>query len=69
MALSERFSRLFELAENKMETVASMFSLGLGQGGDGWRWRRRLWVWEENLLEECRAFMLDVSLFPNVSDV
>jgi hypothetical protein len=68
-ALSERFPRLYELAENKMEIVASMFSLGLGQGGDGWRWRRRLWVWEENLLEECRAFLLDVSLFPNVSDV
>lgn len=37
--------------------------------GDGWRWRRRLWVWEENLLEECRALLFDVSLFPNVSDV
>jgi hypothetical protein len=68
-ALSERFPRLYELAENKTVTVASMFSLGIGQDGDGWRWRRRLWVWEENLLDECMAFLLDVSLVPNVSDV
>lgn len=25
-------------------------------------------MWEENLLEECRALLVDVSLFPNVSD-
>jgi hypothetical protein len=68
LALSEHFPRLFELAENKSETVAGMFSLGLGQGGEGWRWRRRLWVWEENLLDECRAVLFDVSLVPNVSD-
>ncbi|XP_024630112.2 uncharacterized protein [Medicago truncatula] len=45
-----------------------MFSLGLEQGGEGWRWRRRLWAGEENLLEELRALLLDVSLLPNVSD-
>jgi hypothetical protein len=68
LPLSERFPRLFELAENKLETVAGMFSLGLGHGGEGWRWRRRLWVWEENLLDECRVVLFDVSLVPNVSD-
>jgi len=65
---SERFRRLFDLAENKTISVANMFSLGLEQGGNGWSWRRRLWAWEENLLEEFRALLLDVSLLPNVSD-
>jgi hypothetical protein len=39
--LCQRFSRLFDLAENKSHTVATMFSLGweegvmLGSGGEG----------------------------------
>jgi len=45
-----------------------MVSLGLEQGGEEWSWRCRLWVWEENLLEEFRALLLDVSLLSNVSD-
>jgi len=63
-----RFRRLFDLAENKNISVAEMFSLGVEQGGEGWRWRRRLWVWEEESLEELRALLLDVSLLHNVSD-
>ncbi|KEH42575.1 hypothetical protein MTR_1g070260 [Medicago truncatula] len=35
---------------------------------DVWRWRRRLWAWEEEMVAECRALLLDVSLSPNVSD-
>jgi len=62
------FPRLFDLAENKTITVASLFSLGLEQGGEGWSWRRRLWAWEEALLEECRVLLFDISLVPNVSD-
>jgi len=62
------FHRLFDLAENKTITVANLFSLGMMHGREGWSWRSRLWVWEEELLEECRALLLDVSLFPNVSD-
>ncbi|XP_024636402.1 uncharacterized protein [Medicago truncatula] len=63
-----RFPRLFDLAENKTITVASLFYLGTEQEGEGWRWRRRLWAWEELLLEECRALLFDISLVPNVSD-
>jgi hypothetical protein len=37
-------------------------------GVDGWGWRRRLWAWEEDVLEECRALLRDVSLFSNVTD-
>ena len=66
--LCVRFPRLFDLTENKDASVATLFSLGLMHGGEGWRWRRRLWAWEEDLLEECRTLLFDVSVFPNVSD-
>jgi len=39
-----RFSRPFNLAENKMATIASMFSLGWEERGGAWQWRRRLWA-------------------------
>ncbi|RHN73277.1 putative reverse transcriptase domain-containing protein [Medicago truncatula] len=29
-----------------------LFSLGVKEGGEAWQWRRRLWVWEEEMLEE-----------------
>lgn len=66
--LREWFPRLYELAVDKTVTVANICSLGMRHGGEGWRWRRRLWAWEENVLEECRAFPLDVSLFPNITN-
>jgi len=49
-------------------SVADLFSVESERWGDLWRWRRRLWQWEEEMLAECRALLLDVSLFPNVSD-
>jgi hypothetical protein len=63
-----RFRRLFELFDNKSITVAHLFSLGVGHMGGAWQWRRRLWAWEEELLEDCRSLLLDVTLFDNVSD-
>lgn len=66
--LCVRFRRLFELYENNSVTVSELFSLGVEEGGEAWQWRRRLWAWEEELLEECRALLLDVSLLVNVSD-
>jgi len=66
--LCVRFRRLFELYENKYITVAELFSLGVAEGGEAWQWRRRLWAWEEEMLEECRACLFDVSLHVNVSD-
>jgi hypothetical protein len=65
---SVRFHRLFDLAENKTITVANLFSLGLERQGEGWSWRRRLCVWEEDMLEECRPLLFDVLLVPNVAD-
>ena len=66
--LRVRFHRLFELFENKSITVALLFSLGVGHMGGAWQWRRRLWAWEEEMLEECRTLLLDVTLLDNVSD-
>jgi len=31
---------------------------GWGDGGEAWQWCRGLWVWEEELLEECRLLLL-----------
>ncbi|XP_039687072.1 uncharacterized protein [Medicago truncatula] len=66
--LCVRFRRLFELTENKSMFVADLLSIDSERWGEVWRWRRRLWQWEEELLDECRALLLDVSLNPNVSD-
>jgi hypothetical protein len=40
--LSERFGRLFDLADTKRCTVAEMFSLGWEAEGEAWVWRRQL---------------------------
>jgi len=54
----ERFRHLYDLADNKEITVRNMFLLGWEDGGEAWQWRRRLWVWEEECLEECRNYCL-----------
>jgi len=64
----QRFRRLFDLAENKLHSVATMFSLGWGEDENTWQWRRRLWVWEEELLAECRMLLSNVILQVDVSD-
>ncbi|XP_024630905.2 uncharacterized protein [Medicago truncatula] len=66
--LCVRFRRLFELTENKSMSVADLLSVDSERWGEVWRWRRRLWEWEEELLDECGALLLDVSLNPIVSD-
>ncbi|AET02011.2 hypothetical protein MTR_8g027210 [Medicago truncatula] len=37
-------------------------------GGEAWGWRRRLRVWEEEMLEECRQLLNGVVLQPNIFD-
>jgi hypothetical protein len=66
--LRMRFSRLFDLSNNKLCTVADMFHLGWEDGGEAWSWRRRLWAWEEELVGECRSLLKDIVLQANVSD-
>jgi hypothetical protein len=45
-----------------------MFRGGWGLGGESWSWRRRLWAWEEEMLEECRLLLANVSVQSNVFD-
>jgi len=40
--LKNSFSRLSDLATNKMATAAEMYSLGWGEEGEAWKWRCRL---------------------------
>jgi len=37
--------------------------------GEAWKWRRRLWDWEEVLVEECRSLLLTVMLQVDTEDV
>ncbi|CAJ2627870.1 unnamed protein product [Trifolium pratense] len=67
-SLRERYGRLFDLAENKSASVAEMFMRGWGAGGEAWEWRRQLRAWEEEMLGECQAFLLTISLQDHVSD-
>ncbi|GAU24870.1 hypothetical protein TSUD_115940 [Trifolium subterraneum] len=66
--LCERFRRLFDLARNKMRTVAEMFSLGWGVDGETWEWQRQLWAWEEEMLRECQTLLSNLSLQAQSSD-
>jgi len=60
--LCKAFVRLFELSENKLETVVNMMGRGWCAGGEAWRWRRRLFAWEELLLGESVARLTSVTL-------
>ena len=66
--LCRRFPRLFDVTTNKLSTVAEMYDQDGEDGGEEWNWRRRLWVWEEELVEECRTLLTNVVLQQNVSD-
>ena len=66
--LCVRFRRLYELSENKMATVAQIFAWGWDEEGEAWKWRRRLWAWEEVLVEECRNMLLNVMLQVDIED-
>ncbi|GAU49945.1 hypothetical protein TSUD_408400 [Trifolium subterraneum] len=66
--LCERFARLFDLAGNKLRTVAEMFSLGWGTDGVAWEWRRQLWAWEEEMSRECQSLLSNLSLQAQSSD-
>ncbi|CAJ2631793.1 unnamed protein product [Trifolium pratense] len=68
ISLRERYGRLFDLAENKSASVAEMFMRGWEVGGEAWEWRRQLRAWEEEMLGECQAFLLTISLQDHVSD-
>jgi len=68
IVLSVWFSRLYDLSVNKNRTVEEMFEKGWGEGGGASEWRRRLWDWEEMLVEECRLLLANVVLQVNYID-
>jgi len=68
LVLKNTFSRLFDLATNKMATVAEMYSLGWGEEGEAWKWQRRLLAWEEEKVRECCDVLTNIVLQLNHSD-
>lgn len=68
VTLSVKFSRLYLLFDFKGKLVAEMLSLGWGEGGGAWKWWCQLFALEKELVEECRAVLLDVSLQVNNPD-
>jgi hypothetical protein len=66
--LARSFSRLYDLAENKLISVHDMFLAGWGLGGEAWKWRRRLFAWEEELVLECIALLSNIVLQDDTCD-
>jgi len=62
------FRCIFDLAENKSNTVAVMCDLGWEEGGAACQWWRHLWAWKKELLWECMILLLNVTLQGNSSD-
>lgn len=57
LSLRDKLHRFFDLSEHKCLSVANMFSLGWGESGEAWKSRRRLFAWEDELVEECRILL------------
>ena len=68
VTLSVRFSRLYLFPDFKGKSRADMLSLGWGEGGGAWKWWRQLFAWEEELVEECKVVLVDVSLQVNIPE-
>jgi len=58
LLLEVRFRRLFELADNKLVTIAKMHCFGWGVNGEAWKWRKRLFALEEELVREACNFII-----------
>jgi len=69
MSFSDRFRHTYDLVVKKSIMARDIFLSGWEVGGEAWSWSRRLWVWEEELLDECRALLLTVHLQGSISDV
>jgi hypothetical protein len=60
--LKSVFSRLIDLADNKMVLVAEMSILGWREDDEAWKWRRRLLAWEEEQLREFCVLLNNIVL-------
>lgn len=63
-----KFPRLFDLAVDKVCTVAAMEREGWDVGGGAWVWRRRLFAWEEESVRECSFLLHNCVLQVNAID-
>jgi hypothetical protein len=64
--LKDRFPRLFSISRQKEATVAEIWDLG--SDDFKWRllWRRRLFVWEENVVEELKGVLNEATVSAEV---
>ena len=67
--LKLKFPRLYELAINKMCSVAEAKRDIGAVGGGGRVWRRHLFAWEEESVRECSILLSNTVLQNNVHDV
>lgn len=51
-----------------MATVAQMFAGGWDEGEEAWKWCRRVWAWEEALVDECRNMLPTAVLQVDIED-
>jgi hypothetical protein len=56
------FPRLFSISSQKEARICDVRIMGDGVGRWDFLWRRRLFVWEENLIEELLDFLPDLVL-------
>ncbi|GAU41069.1 hypothetical protein TSUD_284390 [Trifolium subterraneum] len=54
--------------QHKLKMVAKMRDFGWGSGGAAWLWRRQLWVWEEEMVAECRDLLSNIVLQTTKAD-
>jgi hypothetical protein len=59
---------LVRLSKKQSEYGSRDVFLKVGGQGNAWVWLRHLWVWEEEILGECWALLLNFSLQAHTSD-
>lgn len=67
--LNVRFTRLYDLYENKLTFVTKMNSLVWVLGGEAWRWIRRLLDCVEDQVVECSYMLNSIILQFGVEDI
>jgi hypothetical protein len=58
--LSSLFQRLYDISLDKEACVAEMIVEEEGVKKINWRWRRRLFQWEEEMVEICSGLVLEI---------
>lgn len=66
--LSESFSHLYQIAKHKGMLISAKINNNGSEETWIWSWRRRIFVWEEVLLEELISILQGISLEMSVED-